>query len=69
MERMDQNLENHNLGKTNANVKASKRVTKTGQGKSSINCNQCDHKSIKQAQSGSNTSFIILIKTLTDIYG
>ena len=41
-------------------------ITKNWQG--SNKCNQCDHKSIKQAQSGSNTSFIIFIESWTDIY-
>ena len=42
---MDQNLENYDLSENNANVMASMRVTKTGQGKRSRKCNQCEYSS------------------------
>ena len=53
---MKYNICNHTFTQTN---KAQINAT---------NAMQCDHKSIKQAQTGSNTSFISFIESWTDMY-
>ena len=51
------NICNHTF--TQTNILRTQMITKNWQG--SNKCNQCDYKSIKQVQSGSNTSFIMFI--------
>ena len=62
--KMKYNICNHIF--TQTNILRTQRIKKNWQG--SNKCNQCDHKSIKQAQTGSNTSFISFIESWTDMY-